>query len=140
MPCYSVLDVTPTSADWIPDYLPAANARVAAHGGRYIARTASHEQLEGAALAAGLRIIIEWPARGKGRSLHGGRCLWPASAGAHGRFGKSPLSHRGQGRPCLNDHVGPCPAARANISWGMRRRSRTAPVNRKDQGNGRHIV
>ena len=58
---YSVLDVTPTSKDWIPDYLPKANERVAAHGGRYIARTATFEQVEGDAQAAGLRIIIEWP-------------------------------------------------------------------------------
>lgn len=53
MTYYSVLDVTPTSEDWIPDYLPAANARVAAHGGRYIARTANHEQVEGSPQEAG---------------------------------------------------------------------------------------
>ncbi len=63
MTYYSVLDVTPTSEDWIPDYLPAANARVAAHGGRYIARTANHEQVEGSPQEAGLRIIIEWPSK-----------------------------------------------------------------------------
>lgn len=60
---YSVLDVTPTSDDWIPDYLPTANERVAAHGGKYIARTASHEQVEGETENAGLRIIIEWPSK-----------------------------------------------------------------------------
>lgn len=63
MTAYSVLDVTPTSEDWIPGYLPAANARVAAHGGRYIARTANHEQVEGESQPAGLRIIIEWPSK-----------------------------------------------------------------------------
>ena len=63
MTFYSVLDVTPASDDWIPDYLPTANERVAAHGGKYIARTASHEQVEGEAQAAGLRIIIEWPSK-----------------------------------------------------------------------------
>ena len=63
MTYYSVLDVTPTSEDWIPDYLPTANERVAAHGGKYIARTASHEQVEGAPQEAGLRIIIEWPSK-----------------------------------------------------------------------------
>lgn len=47
MAYYSVLDVTPTAEDWIPGYLPAANDRVAAHGGRYLARTATHAQLEG---------------------------------------------------------------------------------------------
>ncbi|MEM1075763.1 MAG: DUF1330 domain-containing protein [Pseudomonadota bacterium] len=63
MAFYSVLAVTPTSEDWIPDYLPAANALVAKHGGKYLARTANHEQLEGEAQAVGLRIILEWPSR-----------------------------------------------------------------------------
>ncbi|MFC5586130.1 DUF1330 domain-containing protein [Nitratireductor kimnyeongensis] len=63
MSYYSVLDVTPTADDWIPGYLPTANARVATHGGRYLARTASHEQVEGDEQPAALRIIIEWPSK-----------------------------------------------------------------------------
>jgi len=47
MAYYSVLDVIPTNDSWIPGYLPTANERVAAHGGKYIARTTSHEQVEG---------------------------------------------------------------------------------------------
>ncbi len=60
---YSVLDVTPTTDSWIPDYLPTANRLVAKHGGKYLARTASHEQVEGAEQSAGLRIILEWPTK-----------------------------------------------------------------------------
>jgi uncharacterized protein (DUF1330 family) len=60
MSYYSVLAVTPTNEDWIPNYISAANALVARHGGRYLARTASHERLEGEGDAA-LRIILEWP-------------------------------------------------------------------------------
>ncbi len=63
MAFYSVLAVTPTNEDWIADYLPAANALVAKHGGRYLARTASHEQMEGVGPEAALRIILEWPSR-----------------------------------------------------------------------------
>ncbi len=63
MAFYSVLAVTPTSEDWIAAYLPAANALVAKHGGQYLARTASHEQLEGAGSEASMRIILEWPSR-----------------------------------------------------------------------------
>lgn len=59
----SVLDVAPTDNDWIPGYLPTANDRVAAHGGRYIARIANYEQAEGEARTAVLRIIIEWPSK-----------------------------------------------------------------------------
>ena len=47
MASYSVLAVTPTSDEWIPGYLPAANALVAKHGGKYLARTASHQRLFG---------------------------------------------------------------------------------------------
>ncbi len=63
MAYYSVLDVTPTNEDWIPDYIGPANAAVAKHGGKYLARTSSHEQLEGDAKDAALRIIIEWPSK-----------------------------------------------------------------------------
>lgn len=63
MTYYSVLDVTPTCEDWIPGYLPTANARVAAHGGKYLARTATHEQVEGEEQPSALRIIIEWPSK-----------------------------------------------------------------------------
>lgn len=59
---FSVSAVTPSTDTWIPAYLPAANALVAKHGGRYLARTANHERLEGDGEAA-LRIILEWPSR-----------------------------------------------------------------------------
>ena len=35
MAYYSVLDVSPTDDAWIPDYLPTANERVVAHGGKH---------------------------------------------------------------------------------------------------------
>lgn len=63
MAYYSVLAVTPSTDAWIPDYLPVANALVAKHGGKYLARTASHEQVEGGDCPAGLRIILEWPSK-----------------------------------------------------------------------------
>jgi uncharacterized protein (DUF1330 family) len=63
MTYYSVLAVTPISGDWIPDYIGPANALVSKHGGRYLARTASHERLEGEGEEAALRIILEWPSK-----------------------------------------------------------------------------
>jgi len=63
MTFYSVLAVTPTSEEWIPGYIGPANALVARHGGRYLARTSSHERLEGDGEGAALRIIIEWPSK-----------------------------------------------------------------------------
>ena len=63
MSYYSVLAVTPTSEDWIPAYIGPANALVAKHGGKYLARTAAHEQVEGEKQDAALRIIIQWPSK-----------------------------------------------------------------------------
>lgn len=63
MACYSVLAVTPTTQDWVPDYIGPANKLVASHGGRYLARTASHQRLEGEGEEAALRIVIEWPSK-----------------------------------------------------------------------------
>ncbi len=60
---YSVLDVTPTSEDWIPGYVAVSESLVSKHGGRYIARTSNHETLEGEDQNVALRIIIEWPSR-----------------------------------------------------------------------------
>ena len=69
MTYYSVLAVTPTQNDWIPDYIAPANALVAEHGGRYLARTSSHERLEGEGDNAALRIVIEWPSREAARAF-----------------------------------------------------------------------
>jgi uncharacterized protein (DUF1330 family) len=63
MAFYSVFAVTPNSEAWIPDYVAAVNVLVPKHGGRYIARTTRHEQLEGDPSPAALRVIIEWPDR-----------------------------------------------------------------------------
>ncbi len=63
MTYYSVLAITPTTEDWIPDYVEPTNATVAKHGGKYLARTSSHERLEGEGEGAALRVIIEWPSK-----------------------------------------------------------------------------
>ncbi len=63
MAYYSALAVTPTSNDWLPAYIGPVNALVARHGGRSLARTSSHERLEGEGEDAALRIIIVWPSK-----------------------------------------------------------------------------
>lgn len=63
MTYFSILDVTPHNDAWIEDYLPTANRLVAQHGGKYLARTANHEQVEGAPQDAALRIVIQWPSK-----------------------------------------------------------------------------
>ena len=63
MAYFSVLAVTPTNQDWIPGYVGPVSALVAQHGGKYLARTASHERLEGEGEGVALRVIIEWPSK-----------------------------------------------------------------------------
>ncbi len=63
MTYYSVLAVTPTNEEWIPVYLEEVGKLVAKHGGVYLARTPNHEQLEGEASNAALRIILQWPSK-----------------------------------------------------------------------------
>ena len=63
MKYYSILAVTPNTEDWIPDYIGPANKLVAQYGGKYLARTTTHEQIEGTDSPSALRIIIEWPSK-----------------------------------------------------------------------------
>ncbi|WP_109300939.1 DUF1330 domain-containing protein [Aquimarina sp. AU474] len=60
---YSILDVTPTNDAWVPSYIGPATEILKKHGGKYLARTANHERVEGADDSAALRIIIEWPSK-----------------------------------------------------------------------------
>ncbi|MEM7288870.1 MAG: DUF1330 domain-containing protein [Pseudomonadota bacterium] len=71
MAYYSILAVTPQTEDWIPDYIGPANRLVAKHGGKYLARTANHEQIEGDENPAALRIIIEWPSKEAAQAFMG---------------------------------------------------------------------
>lgn len=60
---YSILAVTPLNGDWLSIYLPVANKLVNKYGGKYLARTVNHEQLEGSRDNTAIRIILEWPSR-----------------------------------------------------------------------------
>ena len=60
---FSVIAVTPTSEDWIPSYIEPVGKLVAKHGGAYVARTSSHERIEGEGDDVALRIILEWPSK-----------------------------------------------------------------------------
>ena len=71
MTYYSVLAVTPSTEEWVTDYIGTANALVAKRGGRYLARTSSHEHVEGEGEGAALRIIIEWPSKEAAQAFMG---------------------------------------------------------------------
>ncbi|WP_424988747.1 DUF1330 domain-containing protein [Microbulbifer sp. S227A] len=61
MTAYSILAVTPSDDSWVPGYIEPVGKIIAKHGGRYLARTTSHEQVEGTDQPAALRVILEWP-------------------------------------------------------------------------------
>ena len=63
MPHYSVVFVTPTTDAWLPDYLANVMPLLQKHGGRYLARTQSHEQLEGSDPSPDVIAIVEWPSK-----------------------------------------------------------------------------
>ncbi|MGI9229228.1 MAG: DUF1330 domain-containing protein [Gammaproteobacteria bacterium] len=63
MAYYSVGFFTPTTEDWIPGYTEPTLALVAKHGGKYLARTANYERLEGEGKDPALQVIIEWPSK-----------------------------------------------------------------------------
>lgn len=63
MPYYVVLLATPTSEDWIPEYVAAVSPLVNQHGGKYLARTASQERLEGTGDHPAMIGILEFPSK-----------------------------------------------------------------------------
>ncbi len=60
---YAIINVTPTSEDWIPAYIEAVGPLVAKHGGKYLARTASSERVQGTGSNPALWAIIEFPSK-----------------------------------------------------------------------------
>jgi uncharacterized protein (DUF1330 family) len=74
---YSVVFVTPKSDAWIPDYLAAVGPLVEKHGGTYLARTASHERLEGTGASPGLIVILEWPSQESAEAFYGDPAYQP---------------------------------------------------------------
>lgn len=53
----------PTKEDWVGDYVAVSEKIVKKHGEKYLARTGSHQQVEGSEQPAALRIILEWPTK-----------------------------------------------------------------------------
>lgn len=60
---YAVAEIDIVDAGWIPDYVQEVTRLVEQHGGRYLARTADIEKVEGERKAPGIFLIIEWPSR-----------------------------------------------------------------------------
>ena len=63
MKYYAVAEMDVTDRAWIEAYVREVTPMVERHGGRYLARTASAERLEGERPAPHVFLLIEWPSR-----------------------------------------------------------------------------
>jgi uncharacterized protein (DUF1330 family) len=60
---YAVAELDVTDPAWVRDYVARVTAMVEARGGRYLARTATIEQIEGERTPPQVFLIIEWPSK-----------------------------------------------------------------------------
>lgn len=90
MKYYAVAEVNVTSPHWVPEYLSRVNHIVEAYGGRYLARTANYEIMEGDATRHQTSIILEFPSKEAAYSFYESDEYRPLReariAGSTGRF------------------------------------------------------
>jgi len=60
---YAIAELEVTDPSWVRSYVADVTQMVERHGGRYLARTTTFEQLEGERTPLQLFLIIEWPSK-----------------------------------------------------------------------------
>lgn len=60
---YAVAELDVTDPAWVRAYVAEVTPMVEGRGGRYLARTATIEQIEGERTPAQVVLIIEWPSK-----------------------------------------------------------------------------
>lgn len=63
MKYYAVAELDVSDPAWVSDYVRDVTPMVERFGGRYLARTARIEQLEGERTPPQVMLVIEWPSR-----------------------------------------------------------------------------
>ena len=63
MKVYAVAELDITDSSWVSEYVRDVTPMVERHGGRYLARTAKVDQLEGERALPQVLLIVEWPSR-----------------------------------------------------------------------------
>jgi uncharacterized protein (DUF1330 family) len=58
---YSVVSVTVTDPNWVEAYMPAVQALVEKHGGRYLVRAQEIKRVEGQGANPNALVVIQWP-------------------------------------------------------------------------------
>jgi uncharacterized protein (DUF1330 family) len=67
---YAVAQLDVTDPAWVRDYVAQVTPMVERHGGRYLARTATVERLEGERDVPQLVLLIEWASREAAESFY----------------------------------------------------------------------
>jgi uncharacterized protein (DUF1330 family) len=60
---YAVAELDISDPGWVTDYVADVTPMVERHGGRYLARTARVEKIEGERARSQVFVIIEWPSK-----------------------------------------------------------------------------
>ena len=60
---YAVAEIEIDDPSWVREYVANVTGLVESRGGRYLARTARIERLEGERPTGGVFVIIEWPSK-----------------------------------------------------------------------------
>jgi uncharacterized protein (DUF1330 family) len=63
MKYYAVAELDVTDPSWVRDYVTNVTPIVERRGGRYLARTAAVEKIEGERPTPQLLLIVEWPSK-----------------------------------------------------------------------------
>lgn len=63
MKYYAVVEMEIKDRSWVSEYVKNVTRMVEQHGGRYLARTAKVERLEGERKLPPVFLIIEWPSK-----------------------------------------------------------------------------
>ena len=63
MKYYAIVEIDLTDQSWVADYAREVTKMVERHGGRYLARTAGAEKVEGGRKLAQIVVILEWPSK-----------------------------------------------------------------------------
>lgn len=90
MKYYAVAELDVTDHSWVRDYVAEVTPMVERRGGRYLARSARLEQIEGEQALPQVLLIIEWPSKQAADELYESEEYRPhreaRRAGARNRF------------------------------------------------------
>lgn len=70
MKYYAVAEIDVTDPSWVRAYVENVTGLVERHGGRYLARTAQVEKLEGDRTPPQIVLIIEWPSKAAAEAFY----------------------------------------------------------------------